>query len=127
MFFSRRKLLGVFPFIAVAPPAVARAPASPEDGPRTVLGHHLHDDVSVSLLEDYARSLALEDERARWEAQMRFHETQITREWGGTMAHKLGYAQKRFVEAHERGGASLPDEHYERSLRTSMRHWRPSR
>jgi hypothetical protein len=46
---------------------------------RTLLGHTLHDDVSLSLLATYARSLALEDEDARWQAQKLFHEAQLAR------------------------------------------------
>jgi hypothetical protein len=68
---------------------------------RRVLGHIQHDDVSASLLDTYARSLALKDERARWTAQMMFHEAQLARRGGGTESQKLGYRHREFLKAHE--------------------------
>ena len=70
MSITRRKLLGLLP--AILAPAF-RAEAKPDSSTRSVLGYQLNDDVSVSLLKRYARSLALQDEAARWEAQMLFN------------------------------------------------------
>ena len=68
-----------------------------------VLGYKLHDDVSVTLLKDYARSLALKDKDARWQAQMMFHKCQIAREGGGTQSHVLGYKHEAFLNWKETG------------------------
>ena len=57
--------------------------------------------VSVSLLKTFARSLALEDKDARWQAQMMFHKGQVAREGGGTMSHKIGYKHKAFLNQQE--------------------------
>lgn len=103
MSISRRKILGFFPFLAVGLIPSVKAEGPKQESPGTVLGHQLHDEVSVSLLNTYARSLALKDEDARWEAQMMFHEGQLARQRGGTLGHKLGYRHKAFVEAHETG------------------------
>ena len=103
MSISRRKLLGFVPAISALFVPVARAKAKPTKIERTYLGYQLHDDVGVSLLKRYARSLALEDKDARWEAQMMFHEAQIARQGGGTMGHKLGSLHREFVEPHELG------------------------
>ena len=100
---TRRKLLGLFPFLTVGLVPSVKAETPKQEPPGTVLGHQLHDEVSVTLLKRYARSLALHDEKARWEAQMMFHEGQLARQRGGTDGHKLGYRHKDFVEAHEQG------------------------
>ena len=103
MSITRRKFLGLLPAVsAIFVPATSAA-AKPESLSRTILGYRLHDDVSVSLLKRYSRSLALSDERVRWEAQMMFHEAQLARRQGGTIGHKLGYRHRDFVEAHEEG------------------------
>jgi hypothetical protein len=103
MTITRRKILGFFPFLTVGliPSAKAEQPTQEPSG--TVLGHQLHDEVSVSLIETYARSLSLKDEDARWEAQIMFHEAQLARQRGGTLSHKLGYRHKELLEAYERG------------------------
>jgi hypothetical protein len=101
MSITRRKLLGLLPAISAAFIPALRAKAKPARSSRSVLGYELHDDVSVSLLKRYARSLALKDEKVRWEAQRMFHEAQLARRGGGTLGHKLGYRHQDFVEAHE--------------------------
>jgi len=103
MFISRRKLLGLLPALATIFVPTLRAEAKPDWSTRSVLGYELHDDVSVSLLKRYARSLALQDEEARWEAQVLFHKAQLARERGGTMGMKLGSLQRSIVTAHEQG------------------------
>jgi hypothetical protein len=106
MSISRRKILRFVPFLTVGFIPSAKAEEPKQESPGTVLGHQLHDEVSASLLNTYARSLALEDEEARWEAQMLFHEGQLARRSGGTRSHVLGYRHRNFVEAHE--AQSLP-------------------
>jgi hypothetical protein len=101
MSISRRKILGLLPALSAGFIPVAKADPKPLQTANEFFGHRLHDDVSVSLLTTYARSLALIDEKARWEAQMMFHEGQLARQRGGTLGHKLGYRHKDFVEAHE--------------------------
>ena len=103
MSITRRKLLGFVPAISALFLPVSRARAKPKAHERTCFGYKLHDDVSVSLLKTYARSLALEDDDARWDAQVMFHEAQLSRRGGGTMSHKLGSLRREFVEAHEHG------------------------
>ena len=103
MIVTRRKLLGLLPAISAVLIPATSAEAQPESSSSTILGYRLHDDVSVSLLKRYARSLALSNERVRWEAQMMFHEAQLARRQGGTIGHKLGYRHRDFVEAHEEG------------------------
>ena len=103
MTISRRKILGFFPFLTIGFIPAVKAEEPEQDSPRTVLGHQLHDEVSVSLLNRYARSLALGNEKARWKAQMMFHEAQLARQRGGTDGHKLGYRHRDFVQAHEQG------------------------
>jgi hypothetical protein len=102
MSISRRNALKLFAAGTAGLPLTARAYGRPPEPPRIVLGCQLHDDVSLSLLQTYARSLALEDANARWKAQMMFHEAQLARNGGGTMGHKLGYRHKSFLESHER-------------------------
>ena len=101
MSISRRKFIRAASTFAIGFTAMFKAkgvkPASHND----LLGYKLHDDVCVSLLNTYARSLALDDERARWQAQMMFHEAQLAREGGGTMGHKLGYKHEAFVAQRE--------------------------
>jgi len=94
---SRRKFINVASAFAVGFAAMFKAGNVKPDTGRKVLGYDLHDDVSVSLLKTYARSLALEDEDARWRAQMMFHETQLARRGGGTRAHVLGYQHDAFM------------------------------
>ena len=103
MTISRRKILGFFPFLAVGLIPSVKAEGPKQESPEIVLGHQLHDEVSISLLNTYARSLALKDKDARWEAQMLFHEAQLARRGGGTTGHRLGYRHKHFIEAHETG------------------------
>ena len=103
MSITRRKLLGLLPAISAVFVPATSAEAKPESSSSTILGYRLHDDVSVSLLKRYARSLALSDEKVRWEAQMMFHEAQLARRQGGTIGHKLGYRHRDFVAAHEEG------------------------
>ncbi len=100
---SRRKILGFFPLLTAGFFPVDKAQVKTDTAPKVVTDHQLRDDVSVSLLDTYARSLALKDEDARWEAQMLFHEAQLARRGGGTTSHRLGYRHKHFVEAHETG------------------------
>ena len=103
MSITRRKLLGFVPAISALFVPVFGVKAKPAKLERSCLGYLLHDDVSVSLLKTYARSMALEDKDARWEAQLMFHKAQIARQGGGTMGHKLGSLHMEFVEAHEQG------------------------
>jgi len=102
MTISRRTVLGVLSALAASVIPVVKARNAEQEPLRTVLGHRLYDDVSVSLLKSYARSLALQDESARWEAQVMFHETQLARCGGGTLAHKLGSRHQAFLKAHEK-------------------------
>jgi hypothetical protein len=76
MYISRRRILGLLPFVpaSLAPPITATAGS--DRSPRHVLGYQLHDDHSIILLKRYARSLALQDERARFEAQKMFHKAE---------------------------------------------------
>ena len=103
MFISRRRILGFLPALPGGFIPVAQADSKPPKPTNEFFGHQLHDDVSISLLRTYARSLALIDEKARWEAQMMFHEGQLARQRGGTEGHRLGYRHKEAVEAYERG------------------------
>ena len=101
MSITRRKFIKAVSALAVGITGLFKArPARPSTN-REVLGYKLHDEVSVSLLETYARSLALEDKAARWQAQMMFHKAQLAREGGGTMSHKLGYQHRAFVRKYE--------------------------
>lgn len=109
MFVSRRKILGFLSVMPFGSISVATADESNQLSSNNVLGHQLHDDVSISLLHSYARALALENADARWEAQMMFHEAQLARQGGGTMGHKLGYRLKGFIEAHENGRTSMAE------------------
>lgn len=102
MFTSRRSVLGLLSAAIASLPLAARAYGSPLEAPTAVLGCQLHDEVSLSLLRTYARSLALQDADARRKAQMMFHKAQLARDGGGTMGHKLGSRHKVFLEAHER-------------------------
>lgn len=97
MSITRRKFIKAASALSIGIAALFKAKPIKSDSDREVLGHKLHDEVSMSLLETYARSLALEDKTARWQAQMMFHKSQIAREGGGTMSHKLGSRHKAFV------------------------------
>jgi hypothetical protein len=103
MSISRRKFLGFLTVLAsgfsFSRPANARSHA-PQ---RKFMGHQLHDDVSVSLLTLYARSLALKNPKERWEAQMMFHQAQLSREGGGTRPMKLGSIHKSYLREVESG------------------------
>ena len=103
MTMTRRKLFGLLPAISAVFVPALKSESRPDISHRSVLGYELHDDVSVSLLKRYARSLALSDEEARWEAQMMFHEAQLARRQGGTEGHRLGYRHRDALEAYERG------------------------
>jgi hypothetical protein len=98
---SRRMFIKATSILTVGIAALFKAKAVKSSTHREVLGYQLHDDVSVTLLERYARSLALEDKAARWQAQMMFHKAQLAREGGGTMSHKLGYRHRAFVRKFE--------------------------
>ncbi len=102
MSISRREALRILSLASAGLATTVNAHESLFDQARVVLGCRLHDDVSLSLLLTYARSLALGDADARWQAQMMFHEAQLARDGGGTMGHKLGYRHKAFLEANER-------------------------
>ncbi len=110
---SRRKFLRIASTLGagISGLFVARRALPSPTTERDALGYKLHDDVSVSLLNTYARSLALKDERARWRAQMMFHKAQLARDQGGTEGHKLGYHHAAFVDARER---DLPPANNER-------------
>lgn len=99
---SRRNFLGFFTALFSSITSWKPARAAKPDGARVVLGHQLHNDSDVSLVETYARSLALKG-GASWEAAMMFHEAQLSRERGGTVGHKLGSMHRSFVEASEKG------------------------
>ena len=101
MSISRRKFVKATSILTIGFAALFKAKGVKSSTHRGVLGYQLHDDVSVSLLESYARSLALEDNGARWQAQMLFHKAQLAREGGGTMSHKLGYRHRAFVRKFE--------------------------
>ena len=104
---SRRTVLGVLSALTAGFIPVVKARNQEQEPLRTVLGHRLHDDVSVSLLKSYARSLALQDESARWQAQVMFHEAQLAR--GGTLGHKFGSRHLAFLKAHESGQLSVDE------------------
>jgi hypothetical protein len=59
------------------------------------------DSVSLSLLATYARCLTLPDPYASWDAQIMFHEAQLARSRGGTMAMKLGSRLRGFLGSQE--------------------------
>jgi hypothetical protein len=101
MSISRRKLIRVFSTLTIGIGAMFTAKVARPISHRELLGHKLHDDVSVSLLETYARCMALEDKDARWQAQMWFHEAQSARSGGGTMSQKLGHRLNAFLNKHE--------------------------
>jgi hypothetical protein len=104
MFMSRRKLLGLLPAVYAPFIPASRAMGKTARTSRSVLRYEFHDEVSVRLLKTYARSLALADNKARWEAQMMFHEAQLSRQrCGDTLPQILGYRHNEFVEAHEQG------------------------
>ena len=101
MSISRRKFINAASTFAVGLVAMFTARRAKPDTCREALGYQLHDDVSVSLLKSYARSLALEDKDSRWQAQMMFHDAQMARSGGGTMGHKLGYKHEAFLKQQE--------------------------
>jgi len=101
MSITRRKFIKAVSAFTVGIAALFKAKSGKPNTHREVLGYRLHGEVSVSLLETYARSLALEDKAARWQAQMMFHKAQLAREGGGTMSHKLGYQHRAFVRKYE--------------------------
>ena len=101
MSISRRKFVKAISVLTVGFAALFKAKTVKPSKHREVLGYQLHDDVSESLLKTYARSLALEDKAARWQAQMMFHKAQLAREGGGTMSQKLGYRHRAFVRKFE--------------------------
>jgi hypothetical protein len=96
MFITRRKLIRFVPFLAVA-----LAESLGGEDARTVFGIKLHDDVSVSLVKTYARSLALDDEEARWQAQIMFHQAQLARRFWDGESFELGYRHLESLEANE--------------------------
>ena len=100
MSLSRRNLIQQLMAIIAGFPFAAESIAQ-ESPKRTVLGHTLHNDVSLSLLATYARSLALKDEDARWQAQKMFHEAQLARWGGGPMGHTLGSKHDAFLAQQE--------------------------
>lgn len=99
---SRRTVLGVISALTASFIPGVETRTEEQDPLRTVLSHRLYGDVSVSLLASYARSLALKDESARWQAQALFHEAQLARRGGGTMGHKFGSRYLAFLKAHEK-------------------------
>jgi hypothetical protein len=101
MSISRRKFIRATSIFTAGIAALFTAKVVRPSTHREVLGYKLHDEVSMTLLERYARSLALEDNAARWQAQMMFHKAQLAREGGGTMSHKLGYRHRAFVRKYE--------------------------
>ena len=101
MFITRRKLIRFVPFLAVALAAKGRAESLGGEDAHTVLGIRLHDDVSVSLVKTYARSLALDDEEARWQAQIMFHQAQLARRFWDGESFELGYRHLESLEANE--------------------------
>lgn len=103
MSITRRKFLGFLSLLIPGYSTIKVAKADPQAPPRSFMGHQLHDDVSVSLLALYARSLALRSPKKRWEAQAMFHQAQLSREQGGTIGHKLGGAHKGYLKAVESG------------------------
>jgi hypothetical protein len=59
------------------------------------------DPVSLSLLATYVRCLTLPDPDLSWNAQIMFHEAQLARSHGGTMAMKLGSRLRAFLGSQE--------------------------
>ena len=102
MFITRRKLMRFVPFLAVTLAAKGRAESPAGEAVNRVLGIKLHDEVSVSLLQTYARSLALDDEEARWQAQIMFHQAQLARRFWDGESYELGYQHLEFLEENEK-------------------------
>ena len=101
MYISRRKFLQTTTAITAGAVCLFKSEVAKPFTHREVLSHKLHDKVSFSLLDSYARCMALVNEDARWQAQMMFHEAQLARQGGGTMSHTLGYQLYAFLEAQE--------------------------
>jgi hypothetical protein len=110
MFITRRKLMRFVPFLAVALNAKGRTESVDSEGARAVLGVKLHDEVSVSLLKTYARSLALDDEEARWQAQIMFHQAQLARRFWGGESYELGHRHLEFLEENEKSCSPIRPE-----------------
>ena len=103
MFITRRKLMRFVPFLAVALAVKGRTESLDGEDARTVFGIKLRDDVSVSLVKTYARSLALDDEEARWQAQIMFHQAQLARRFWDGKSYELGHQHLEFLEENEKG------------------------
>ena len=106
---SRRTILGLFPFFAAGFVATTKAEAAVERPANQLLGYQLHDDHNVFLLKEYARSLALKDERARSEAQKMFHKGELlVLDNQQVTGYGARLRWKAFVEAHEAGNKPPP-------------------
>ena len=101
MSISRRKFLRGASALTASIAFLFRSGVAKSNTTLELLGHRLHNDSSRSLVELYARSLALTDEDARWKAQEMFHAAQLSRWRGGTMGHKLGSLHRSFLEKQE--------------------------
>jgi hypothetical protein len=102
MLITRRKLVRFVPFLAVALAAKGKTESPAGEAVHSVLGIKLHDEVSVSLLKTYARSLALDDEEARWQAQIMFHQAQLARRFWDDKSYELGHRHLEFLEENEK-------------------------
>jgi len=109
MSISRRKILKLFPIITAAFVPVIKAEVNTNHLSRHVLGYQLHDDHSVSLLSNYARSLALKDERVRGEAQKMFHKAeQLILDRQQVTGYGARLHWNAYLEAHENDTESTP-------------------
>ncbi len=107
---SRRKMLGLISSVTAGLLPSVRGGESKRQAPTIVLGHQIHDQVSLSRLTTYARSLALTDRDARREATTLFHRSQIAAVYGPARAMRYGHNLELFLRSHETNDSSLLDE-----------------
>ena len=106
MFITRRKLIRFIPFLAAGLAAKGRTESLGGEDAGIIPDIRLHDEVSIALLKTYARSLALDDEEARWQAQIMFHQAQLARRFWDGESYELGHRHLEFLEAK---GISTPN------------------
>ena len=76
MSFTRRKLLGLMPFLPASLVPTAHAKAAVGERNHEMLEHFQQDPVGASIFKTYERCQALKGEKARRNAQMLFDEAQ---------------------------------------------------
>ena len=109
MSISRRKLLGLFPVFAVGFGSAIKVQQGIVDSPNRLFGYQLPDDLSLRRVRDYVRSLALEDERTRKEALLKFHEAeQFAVNGAGLRAYGCRCRLSAFLDAQENGDWNTP-------------------